>query len=128
MWHSMFNLLVRSSILAGEYWLMTVLAVGAGLSFFVLKQTRSRRAKGVSVKKQEWAANAAHGALLAAGLLLCVFLWCIMKTVYDDHQSLLMKAAAAEAARDTYKQLVLDRDATIESMKKAAKDSSLPPH
>jgi hypothetical protein len=123
MWRSVVHLLFQSFILAVKYTGTAALAVGAGFFlWFALRRIRLSRAKGSGVMKQEWKNDAGYGALLTAGLWLCLFLWCGMKTVYEDRQNILVKANAAEIARDTYKQLVLDRDATIEAMEKHAKD------
>jgi hypothetical protein len=122
MWHSVLHLLLQAFILVVKYTGTTALAVGAGLSLFVFNQIRMWRSKGFGAMKVEWKEDAGYGALLTAGLWLCLFLWCVLKTAYDDRQNILMRANAAAVARDTYKQLVSDRDATIEEMKKDAED------
>ena len=126
MWHSVFNLLLQAFNLAVKDRRTTALALGGGFALFLLKQISIWRSTGFGAMKKDRKKDAVYGALLTAGLWLCLFLSFALKTVYGDRQGILMRAHAAEVARDTYKQIVSDRDATIEEMEKDRKDSCRP--
>src|SRR5262249_881018 len=130
MLYSILNLLAQAFTLAVKDTVTWTVAIGGGLSLFVLKQIRVWRSKGFEAMKENRKKDAGYSFLLTAGLSLCLFLTFVLKTVYDDRRSILMEAHAAEVARDTYKQVLSDRDATIEQMEKNAKDSCRPhtPH
>ena len=125
MLRSIFNMLFQAFSLSAKDPVTIMVAVGGGLLLFMLRQIWVWRSKGSGAMKANAKKDAGYGALLATGLWICLFLSFVLKGVYEDRKSLLLQAHLAEVARDTYKQVVSERDATIAELEKNAKDSCL---
>ncbi|MBZ5660722.1 MAG: hypothetical protein LAO08_09970 [Acidobacteriia bacterium] len=69
----------------------SALAVIAGLGLFALKEIRTYSKHGWEALKSHWAGDAGFGILLTAGLWSCLFVWCLAKVVYQDHEALIAR-------------------------------------
>jgi hypothetical protein len=86
--HHFFNLLRRSSQLAVSNMGMTILAIVAGLAYFAFKQIVRWRREGRKAvlrlsKERAWEAG------VVVVFWVALFCYCIVQTVYTDHQDLV---------------------------------------
>jgi len=83
------SLLRQAFNLAVTYMGTTGLAVAAGLLLFIVRVYLAWRRGGPDAMRKQFLGDAGHGLILTVLLWGALFSWCVIKAVYDDHQSLV---------------------------------------
>lgn len=95
------RLLRRALSLALSHMGTTRFAVAAGLIVFALTVAYKWYKEGWSAVKADWGGAAGVGLLLTTIIWLCLFAFCIAKTIYNEHMGLKVTILLASKAHDS---------------------------